>query len=223
MNWNAFDIVGPVMVGPSSSHTSGAVKLGLFANKLLGGIPDTAKVYLYGSYAEVYAGHGTDLSLIAGLLGIKSDSEKVVHAFEEAKKIGLKYEIIPVNGESDCHPNTAKFILTKNNKSLEVTGVSIGAGKIQITEINDMHINSLTGGHNTLIILNKDVPGVLMNITELINTNHINIATMDTTRNHKGGEAMTIITLDEAIPNKIIKQIENISNILWAKMLPAIH
>jgi len=223
MNWNAFDIVGPVMVGPSSSHTSGAVKLGLFANKLLGGIPDTAKVYLYGSYAEVYTGHGTDLSLIAGLLGIPSDSEKVVHAFEEAQKIGLKYEIIPVSEVTDCHPNTAKFVLTKNEKSLEITGISVGAGKIEIIEINGMSVNSLTGGKNTLIILNKDTPGVIMNISQLIHDNHINIATMDTARNHKGGEAMTIITVDETIPNKIIKQIENISNILWVRMLPAIH
>jgi len=143
MKWSVFDIVGPIMVGPSSSHTSGAVRLGLFANKLIGGIPEEAQIFLHGSYAEGYKGHGTDKALIAGLLGIAPDSEKVVKAFKVAKEKGMKYKLIPTDLGSQYHPNTAKFILKKEDTRLELIGESIGAGSVQISEINGIKTNAL--------------------------------------------------------------------------------
>ena len=109
MRFETFDIVGPIMVGPSSSHTSGAVRLGLFANTLLGGVPEKADIFLHGSYAQVFKGHGTDKALIAGLAGFQPDSEKIVVSFDKAKKLGMKYTITPTDLGNDYHPNTARF------------------------------------------------------------------------------------------------------------------
>lgn len=220
MKWKVFDIVGPVMVGPSSSHTSGAVKLGLFANRLIGGIPDEAKIYLHGSYAEVYAGHGTDISLVAGLLGFEPDSEKVVKAFEEANKHNMKYEIIPTDLGENYHPNTAKFILEKNGEIIELVGESIGAGKIQIVEINGMKTDSLSGDLDTLLILDIDIPGVIAEVTRKIAKDNINIATMNISRDKKGGKEMMIVTLDNPISNDTVKEIENLETVIWARKMP---
>jgi L-serine dehydratase len=220
MKWDVFDIVGPIMVGPSSSHTSGAVRLGLFANKLIGGIPDEATIYLHGSYAQVYKGHGTDKSLIAGLLGIEPDSEKVIKAFEVAKLVGLKYKIIPTDLGNEYHPNTAKFILKKGKETIEIVGQSIGGGSIEIVEINGIKTNMLDGKYNTLITLQKDKPGVIAAITSIIAEEQLNIANMAISRDKKGGDALTILTLDGEIPEKVIDLIKNLKTIKWVRILP---
>lgn len=223
MKWKIFDVIGPIMVGPSSSHTSGAVKLGLFCNKLIGGIPDSADIYLHGSYADVYKGHGTDLALVAGLLGFAPDSEKVVEAFNEAKKIGMKYKIIPTDLGEKYHPNTAKFVIKKGDLDIEIIGISIGGGKIEIAEINGMSIEGLDGDNPTLLVFQNDRPGVVAHITDVISKNNINIGTLHIFREQKGGKAMTIATLDSELDTSIVSIIENIDNVLKATFLHSLE
>ncbi len=217
--WRLFDVIGPIMVGPSSSHTSGAVRLGLFARALFGGTPQHATIYLHGSYAEVYQGHGTDKALVAGLLGFAPDSEQVVSAFAEAKKKGMHIEIIPTDLGSDYHPNTAKFVLRTGNKILEVIGESIGGGKIQIVAIDGIPVSSLDGQYATLLTKQNDQPGVAAAVTAVMAKRAINIAQMSISRAAQGGHALLVINVDGDLPKNVIDDIEALPQIEWVKIL----
>ncbi|MBD3362722.1 L-serine ammonia-lyase, iron-sulfur-dependent, subunit beta [Candidatus Dojkabacteria bacterium] len=223
MHWKIFDIVGPVMIGPSSSHTSGAVRLGLLANKIIGGIPDKALIYLHGSYAQVYKGHGTDISLVAGLLGISPDDENMINAFKLASKAGLDFQIATIDLGDEYHSNTVKFVLTKNENEIELIGSSIGGGNVEIVEINGIKTASLNGKSNVLITFQEDKAGVIANIAGILSKFEINIGSMNTTRNHKGGEALTIYNLDNPVKSDIQKQINHTQNIRWVRTLPKLY
>ncbi len=219
MKFEIFDIIGPIMVGPSSSHTSGAVRLGLMANNIIGGIPDEVKIYLHGSYADVYKGHGTDKALIAGLLGLAPDSEKVVKSFELAQKAQMTYEFITTNLGSEYHPNTAKFELSKDEDQITITGQSIGAGNIEIIEINGIRIMPLEGKSDTVIALQKDVPGVAAQITSTLAQEGVNIAEMNISRESKGGNALTILNIDNIIDQQTLKKIAENENVIWVRLV----
>ena len=220
--WQVFDIVGPIMVGPSSSHTSGAVRLGLVARQLLGDQPDKAIIGLHGSYAEVYQGHGTDLALVAGLLGFEPDDEKVVVAFDEAKKAGLEYRFEKINLGSDCHPNAARFVLQKGKYQLEIVGISIGAGRIEITEIDGIPTSSIDGLLDTLIVSHSDQPGLLAGITSVIASANINIAKMAVSRSKKGERALTVANLDQELSQANLTEISQVKGVSWVKQLARI-
>lgn len=193
-----FDLIGPVMVGPSSSHTAGAVRLGAMARKILGSEPIEAEIILHGSFAETGKGHGTNLALVAGLLGMHTDDERIPRAFEIAKERGLSVNFTTGN-LGDVHPNTVKMnLVSQEGETVEVTGSSIGGGRIQIQGINEFQVKVM-GDYHTLVVLQNDLPGVVAQVTSLIASTQINIAQMRVSREKKGARALMIIETDQAV------------------------
>ena len=210
---NIFDILGPVMIGPSSSHTAGAVKLGYVARKLLGGEPVTAKVYLHGSFADTGKGHGTDRAIIAGILGMKEDDERIPASFELAQERGLVFQIENIELPG-AHPNTAVMELTDTGgRKIEVQGASVGGSRIVINKIDGAEVEC-TAEYPTLIVYNKDLPGYVAEVTSALAARAINIATMRLFRGKRGTEVVMIIESDQAIPREIIDRLEKIDGIL---------
>ena len=159
-----FDIIGPVMIGPSSSHTAGAAKIGYVTRKLLGERPVQAEILLHGSFSATGSGHGTDRAIVAGLLGYKPDDERLPNSFAEAEKVGLSFQL--THGViRNAHPNTAKIhAIGENGNELEVVGASIGGGRIKICEIDGICTN-FSGEYNTIIVHNMDTPGHVAQVT----------------------------------------------------------
>ena len=159
--YSCFDIIGPVMVGPSSSHTAGAVRLGRFARAIAKETPKQVTIYLHGSFAKTYKGHGTDLALLGGLLGMETDDVQIRDSFRLANESGLAYDFCPVDLGEEYHANTAKFVMTLSDGSVkEVVGCSIGGGKVKIVQIDNTEVN-FTGEYSTLIVKQLDKPGVV--------------------------------------------------------------
>jgi L-serine dehydratase len=193
-----FDLIGPVMVGPSSSHTAGAVRLGAMALKILGTEPIEVEITLHGSFAETGKGHGTNFALVAGLLGLRTDDERIPQALQLAEEKGIKIRFKTGN-LGEVHPNTVKFRLTgRDEKVVEVIGSSIGGGRIVVSRINEFQVEVM-GDYNTLIIIQRDLPGVVAQITSLLAIAQINIAQMRVSREKKGSHALTIVEMDQAI------------------------
>ena len=204
---NLFDIVGPVMVGPSSSHTAGAVKIGFVARKLLAEEPAEAKILLYGSFLATGNGHGTKYALVAGLLGMKPDDENIPNSFEIAEKNGIAITF----GEADLkegHPNSAQLRLVgKSGRKLEVVGESLGGSLINIARIDGLTAN-FSGDYPTLIVHNQDKPGYVADVTRMLSEKEINIATLQLHRGSRGGHAVMIIECDQEIPKEAIHMLE---------------
>lgn len=218
---NVFDIIGPIMIGPSSSHTAGAVRLGKYSRSILGSIPKEATIYLSGSFAKTYQGHGTDKAIIGGILGMDTDDENIPISMEMAEKLRLSFEFVPTDID-DAHPNTARIILLdENGRSICIQGASVGGGNIVINEINGTTVN-ISGQSDTLIITHDDVPGVVSDITHILKESHVNINGLSLCRNKKGGEAVITIQIDGDITpdvNKIIlKQTHIIESIVIKAM-----
>ena len=191
-----FDILGPVMVGPSSSHTAGAARIGAMARTLLGEEVADAKLHLYGSFAETGKGHGTDRALVAGLLGMKPDDLRIPYAFEEAKKAGLSYTIDVVELR-DAHPNTALIeVWGTEDKHLEMQASSLGGGRIMVDKLDGINVN-FTGAYNTLVIRNLDYYSSEAAVTTILSQFRINIANMSMYRHKRGGDALMVIELDQ--------------------------
>ena len=193
-----FDIIGPVMIGPSSSHTAGAARLGKMARCIFGNTPKKVEMTLYGSFAKTYKGHGTDRALLGGLLGFKEDDKRIRNAKELADEAGLDYTFI----ESPLdigHPNVVKFDLYgDNNRHMSVVGRSIGGGQIMITEVdgNDM---SITGDEFTLVVFHEYRPGAISLISQALSESDINIASMRVFRKGKYKDAVMVITTDSVV------------------------
>ena len=201
-----FDILGPVMVGPSSSHTAGAARIGKMARTLLGGDPMEARIHLHGSFAETGKGHGTDRALVAGLLGMRPDDLRIPESFTVAAEEGLTFTIHPVELR-EAHPNTAVLRLTgASGRKLEVVGASIGGGRINICQIDGITTN-FGGDHNTLIVHNQDTPGHVAAVTTCLSQHGVNIATMQLYRSTAGGYAVMVLECDEPIPDEIAGQL----------------
>ena len=208
-----FDILGPVMVGPSSSHTAGAVRIGLAARKLLGEEPAHADISLHGSFALTGHGHGTDCALVAGLLGMQPDDLRIPDSFKEAKKRGLTVKLSAVQLRN-VHPNTARLQLTGvNGRTLDVVAESIGGGRIRIVSIDGIDAN-FSGEHNTLIVHNQDVPGHVAAVTTALMQRHVNIASMQLYRSEQGGYAVMILECDQPIPTDIEEWLSHIDGIM---------
>ena len=194
-----FDIMGPVMVGPSSSHTAGAVRIGYMTRKLLGEQPTQAELLLHGSFAATGRGHGTDRALVAGLLGMKPDDERIPQSFEIAEKEKLKVSVGTV-ALRNVHPNTALLrVKGANGRELEVMASSLGGGRIKICRLDGIETN-FSGDCPTLIVHNMDQPGHVAEVTFLLARYNVNIATMQLYRDVRGGYAVMVLECDQPIP-----------------------
>ena len=218
---NIFDILGPVMVGPSSAHTAGAVRIGLVGRQLFGQQPDKAVVYLHGSFAATGKGHGTDRALIAGLLGMRPDDLGIPDSFEIAKERGMDFVIEP-RELRDAHPNTARIMMEADNgKKLEIQAYSIGGGRIRVSMLDGMDVN-FSGETHTLIVRNQDQPGCITDVSTVLNLCGINIATMQVFRARRGGSAVMVVETDQVVPESAIEMLERRQGILKVTFLAAI-
>lgn len=209
---NLFDILGPIMVGPSSSHTAGAVRIGYVCGKLLQDRPVKAQLQLHGSFATTGVGHGTDRALIAGLLGMLPDDERIPQSMELAAEEGLEYSFQNVTLK-DAHPNTTVIHLWgENDKQLEVQAASIGGGRIMIHKLDGIDVN-FSAGKPTLIVNNIDQPGHLSNVTSLLAMKGVNIATLQLYRDKRGGLAVMVVETDQDVPQDVIKCLEQLDGI----------
>lgn len=209
---NVFSIIGPAMIGPSSSHTAGAVRIGRFARQLLGDLPAQAEICFYGSFAETYSGHGTDLAVVGGLLDYRTDDERIRHSLQDAEeqgiKIGFSTGVLP-----GAHPNTVKIKLTgQDGRHTEVTGASIGGGTIVIRSIDGFEVKS-SGELPTLVVSHADRQGVLAGITALFSREYVNIGYIITDRKGRTGEALTVVEADSPIPSELMKAIESLEHV----------
>lgn len=206
---DVFDMIGPVMIGPSSSHTAGAVKIGRMARQFFGEQPEYAQITLYGSFAQTGSGHGTDKAIVAGLLDYSYDDERIRDSFRFAKQTGLSVSFQTAELKN-AHPNTALITLKKGKKVLSLTGSSIGGGSIRIDNINGFDVD-FSGSYNTLLILHEDTPGAIASVTGLVAENRINIASMKMYRTRRGGDAMMVIETDQVINPDLMKRISGLS------------
>ena len=210
---NLMDIIGPVMVGPSSSHTAGAVRIGGVSRKLLGERVADAKVYFHGSFLATGRGHGTDKALIAGLLGMKVDDAAIPDSFAVAKEQGMTFSIGGID-LGDVHPNSVKLELTGvSGKKLTVTAASVGGGRIQICELDGIAVN-FSGDYPTLIVHNIDRPGYVTEVSSMLAEKSVNIAAMQLYRESRGGNAVMVIECDQEVPQEFIAWLEQLEGIL---------
>ena len=192
---NIIDIIGPVMIGPSSSHTAGAVRLGLLAAGILGAPPVKAQIDLHGSFAHTYRGHGTDVALLAGLMGWLPDDARIPQARKYAAEAGLEYNFA----------NTARFTLTaKDGKSCEVIGSSIGGGQVKVSAIDGAEVE-LDGKLPALLVSHTDKPGVIALVSSTLASASVNIATMRVFRKNKGGLATMVLECDQKVQPAIVQ------------------
>ena len=200
---SVFDIIGPVMVGPSSSHTAGAVRIGKIVSAIFGETPTEVEFQLFNSFAKTYRGHGTDVALVAGILGMETDI-----AYEKGIKVYWK-----INKDSNApHPNTTRITLKNATKTISATGVSIGGGNIQVTELNGFAVN-LKMNTPTLIIVHQDVPGMIALVTDILSRYGINIAQMTVTRENAGEKAIMIIEIDSHQCDEAVTEIARIPHL----------
>ena len=210
---NIFDMMGPVMVGPSSSHTAGAARIGNMGRTLLGEEVARADIGLYGSFAETGFGHGTDRALLAGLLGMKPDDLRIPNAYQEAKNAGMKYSFRTVDLR-DAHPNTALLELAgKSGKQLTLQASSVGGGAIVVNKIDSINVN-FTGEFNTLIVRNQDESGSVAAITSILSQLRINVANMSVNRHRRGGDALMVIETDQHIKRNQVDFLAQLPGIL---------
>ena len=210
---NVLDVIGPVMIGPSSSHTAGACRIGLVAHKLLGEEAVRARVTLFGSFAKTYRGHGTDRALAAGIMGMQTDDVRLRDALDIAREGGLDVTF-EVSEEDAAHPNTAKVELTGvSGSTVELVGCSVGGGAIRVTEIDGMAVN-ITGQRTTFIVLHKDVPGIIAGVTDVLAEGGANICDFSLARVRKGGDAVMSIEVEgpvDPLTNKRIRRLRDVT------------
>lgn len=215
---DVFDIIGPIMVGPSSSHTAGACRIGKYARGILSEEPMNAVIKLSGSFKKTYRGHGTDKAIIAGLLGFNEDDERIRDSIEIAKKEGRNFTIVEEDIEK-AHANTAEITMTKTNgEKVVIEGASIGGGNILITRINDAKVN-INGLFDVLVVGHVDIPGMVYKITKVLYAWKININGLSLHREEKSGNAVAIIEVDDKISDKLCDEMRAIENIKYVTLL----
>ena len=203
-----FEVIGPNMVGPSSSHTAGAASMALLARRLFPGEIKKVVFTLYGSFAKTYKGHGTDRALLGGIMGFATDDLRIRDSLELARQQGIEYEFRIAGGEKEeIHPNTADMDMEgTRGERLFVRGVSLGGGKVKIVRLNQIQVD-FTGEYSTLIVSQTDMPGVVAHITRVLSEEGVNIAFMRLFREKKGANAYTIVESDEKIPAEVLDRI----------------
>ncbi|MDN5695350.1 MAG: L-serine ammonia-lyase, iron-sulfur-dependent subunit beta, partial [Staphylococcus equorum] len=212
-----FDIIGPTMVGPSSSHTAGAVRIGLVAKDLFNQLPKQADIYLYGSFMETYKGHGTDVALVGGLLGYDTDDDRIQTSLETAEQMGMKVNFIEM-AEERSHPNTAIINMRDADKEISVEGVSIGGGKIEVVAINGFNI-AISGNYPALLVFHKDTFGTIGRVANILGDSSINVGSMQVSRKEKGDQALMTCELDESVTDEIIDKIKNVEGVVTVSLM----
>lgn len=209
---SAFDIIGPVMIGPSSSHTAGAAKIGRTARTIFGKQPKRAIISLYGSFAKTYQGHGTDLALVAGLLNFDTFDERIPDALRIAEQVGMEVQFLTETAVAD-HPNTVKInLLDDEGKELEIVGISIGGGTIEIIEINSFKLR-LSGEQPAILVIHHDRFGLISAVTSVLSRYEINISHMEVSRKERGDIAIMIIEMDQKLEDGVLAELCSLENV----------
>lgn len=212
-SYKLFDIIGPRMIGPSSSHTAGAARLGNVASRILGNQVRTAEITLYGSFAQTGKGHGTDKAIIAGLLGFATDDLRIRNAYQEARKRGMEVQMV-LSTQEMPHPNTARIRAEgANGLRIDMVGVSLGGAVIEVRQLNGMDV-AFRCEYPTLLVFHQDQPGVIRQVTEVLENAQANIAFMRVFRNAKRKDACMIIETDDPIPPESIRAIQNLKPVI---------
>lgn len=207
-----FDLIGPVMIGPSSSHTAGAARIGLTARLLLGEEVTRADIGLHGSFAKTYRGHGTDRALVGGLLGMAVDDERLRESLEIARQQGMEVDFQTVNLRG-AHPNTVCLkVRGASGVTMTVEAASVGGGNIEIHQLDGLHVN-FTGKENTMIIRHLDTPGAIARVTGILAGRNVNIANMQGYRRKAGGEALIVMELDGVPEEEAVTEIRRLPDV----------
>jgi len=209
------DIIGPVMVGPSSSHTAGACRLGLLARGLVGGTPERALIELHGSFARTGEGHGTDKAIVAGLMGFRPDDDRIRTALEIAEQEGLNYTFDKTTLDEEAHPNSVRITMERGDRKAVMLGSSLGAGRVLVTAVDGFPVE-VSGNYHTIVLVAEDVPGSVARIATLLAEDGLNIATLRLTRKRKGGDAFMVIELDEYPDERVRDHIRALPWVRWA-------
>lgn len=209
---SVFDIIGPVMIGPSSSHTAGAARIGRVARSLFGREPKWAKISLYGSFAQTYKGHGTDVAIIGGLLDFDTFDERIIGSIAIAQSNGMQITFIEEEAIPE-HPNTAKVSIGDDQGELELVGISIGGGKIEITELNGFELR-LSGHHPAILVVHNDRFGAIASVSNILASHELNIGHMEVSRKEKGMLALMTIEVDQNIDDSVIKELEALDHVV---------
>ena len=218
---SVFEVVGPVMIGPSSSHTAGAVRLGRLAAAVFGGTPARARILLHGSFASTGAGHGTDLALVAGLLGFSPDDERIRAALSLAAAEGLVLEFQAVD-LGEAHPNTARFHLADaDGREMLVQGCSVGGGDVVVTRIDDFDVE-VTGDLPMLVVEHVDRPGVIAGVSAVLAEAGVNIAGMRVSRERRGARALMLIETDQVVGPEAVAALLAVHDVLAVRSVPAV-
>ncbi|MCX7568435.1 L-serine ammonia-lyase, iron-sulfur-dependent subunit beta [Tumebacillus sp. DT12] len=206
---HSFDIIGPVMIGPSSSHTAGAARLGRMARSLFGRQPEVAEITLYGSFAKTYKGHGTDVALVAGLLDFETHDPRIPDSLKIAESLDFHVTFRPGRPNPDFHPNTARISLKAGEDAFELLGCSIGGGAVEVLEIYGFQVK-ITGSYPTLVIPHADRYGVVAAVTAILSAHQLNISTMEVARRGRGSDALMVIGTDEMPPDDAVAAIQSL-------------
>lgn len=208
------------MVGPSSSHTAGACRLALLARNLTLSEPQTVRFVLHGSFAKTAQGHGTDLALVGGILGMQPDDERIRDAFAEAERAGLEFEFITAD-LGDVHPNSVRIELRAADEQISMTGSSLGAGLVKVFGIDDLE-TSFSGSYHTLLVLHEDRPGVIAQVARVIAEDGGNIATIFSKRQRRGGQALMAVEIDRRLAQYALDYLNHVTYAHWVRMLPVV-
>ncbi len=211
---SVFDIIGPIMIGPSSSHTAGAARIGRVARSLFGRKPDWVHISFYGSFARTYRGHGTDVAIVGGILDFDTFDERISESLKIAKKEKIKVKMTEEDALTD-HPNTARIRMGDEQGELEIVGISIGGGKIEIIELNGFELR-LSGNHPALLVVHNDRYGAIAGVANLLAKLEINIGHMEVSRKEVGSEALMTIEVDQNLEDSVLEEIEKLPHIIKA-------
>ncbi len=212
-----FDMIGPVMIGPSSSHTAGVVRIGRVANRILGAVPDHAAITFYNSFARTYEGHGSNRAILAGLMDFKTDDKRIKIALDLTKEAGLSYKFKSVGSASLFHPNSVNILARKDEKEIQILGESRGGGVIRIKEVNGFDSN-FTASLHTLVIEADDVKGSIAYVADVLSHEDCNIATMTVSRKGKDDQACLVLEMDSGVDELTLKYLQKrkwVHNVLY--------
>lgn len=207
-----FDIIGPVMVGPSSSHTAGAARIGKVARTIFGKQPQWINISFYGSFAKTYKGHGTDVAIVGGLLDFDTQDERIIHSLQIAEQLDISISIREEEAVP-THPNTAKVVIGTKEEQIELVGISIGGGKIEVVELNGFQLK-LSGNHPAILVVHNDRFGTIAAVSNILAKHELNIGHMEVSRKEKGMEALMVIEVDQNVDQPLLDELATLPNIL---------
>lgn len=214
---SVFDIIGPIMVGPSSSHTAGAARIGRVARKLFGKQPKRAEITFYGSFAKTYKGHGSDVATVAGILDFDTSDLRLKNSLVIAKKAGMEVDLTTSEILTE-HPNTARIKLSDEQAAIEVVGVSIGGGKIEVLEVNGFSLQ-LGFDSPTMLVLHEDRFGMIAAVAKVLTQHRINVGLMEVSRHDRGSRALMAIETDAAVSAEVLEEIRQIPYVFDVSLL----